>query len=120
MNKTHIAPDEIRVSNGGKILHVTFPENIAYDFSAELLRVESPSAEVQGHSAAEKRTIGGKLYVTITNVEPVGNYAVRIVFSDGHDTGIFTWDYFSNLGENKNLIWGDYLERLKQFNLSRE
>ncbi len=120
MNKTHIAPQEIRVSNGGKILHVTFPENQAYDFSAELLRVESPSAEVQGHSAAEKRTIGGKIGVLITNVEPVGNYAVRIIFSDGHDTGIYTWDYFSNLGENKNLIWGDYLERLTQLNLSRE
>ncbi len=120
MIKTHTAPDEIRVSNGGKILHVTFPENKAYDFSSELLRVESPSAEVQGHSAAEKRTIAGKIGVIITNVEPVGNYGVRIVFNDGHDTGIYTWEYFSDLGDNKNLVWGDYLERLKQFNLSRE
>jgi len=120
MNETHIAPQEIRVSNGGKILHVIFPDNKEYDFSAELLRVESPSAEVQGHSAAEKRTIGGKIGVTITNVDPVGNYAVRLVFDDGHDTGIFTWEYFSNLGENKNLVWGDYLGRLEQFKLSRE
>ncbi len=120
MNKTHTPPTEIRVTNGGKLLHVTFSDAEEFDFTAELLRVESPSAEVQGHSAAEKRTIAGKLAVTIGAVEPIGNYAVRIVFSDGHDTGIFTWEYFNELGKNKDRVWADYLGRLQEFNLSRE
>lgn len=120
MIETHDAPSELRVTNGGKLFVVTFEDGRSYELTAELLRVESPSAEVQGHSAAEKRTVGGKLNVKITGVEPVGNYAVRLIFDDGHDTGLFTWEYLDRVGDRQNAIWADYLGRLKEFNLSRE
>ncbi len=115
-----IPPSELRLSNGGKMLQVSFEDGRTYDLTAELLRVESPSAEVQGHSAAEKRTVGGKLNVIITGVDPVGNYAVRLTFDDGHDTGLYTWEYLDRVGKNQKEIWTEYLERLSQFNLSRE
>ena len=118
--KTINAPREIRVKNAGKLLQVTFDDNQVYEISAELLRVESPSAEVQGHSEAEKKTIGGKLNVRITGVEPVGNYAVKLVFDDGHDTGLFTWEYLLKLGKDNQIIWADYLARLANAGLSRE
>ncbi|HFC04618.1 MAG TPA: DUF971 domain-containing protein [Rhizobiales bacterium] len=118
--ETTVPPSELRLSNGGKMLQVSFEDGRAYDLTAELLRVESPSAEVQGHSAAEKRTVGGKLNVTITGIDPVGNYAVRLTFDDGHDTGLYTWEYLDRVGKNQKEIWTDYLERLSQFNLSRE
>ncbi len=120
MIESHEPPRELRLSNGGKLLQVSFEDGRAWDLSAELLRVESPSAEVQGHSAAEKRTVGGKLNVKITGVDPVGNYAVRLTFDDGHDTGLYTWEYLNRVGQNQKEIWADYLERLSQFNLSRE
>lgn len=120
MNKTHIAPTELRVTNSGKLLQVTFDEETSFELPAELLRVESPSAEVQGHSSAEKRTIGGKVNVAISNIEPVGNYAVRIIFDDGHDTGLFTWEYLSTLGDKQDEIWTTYLTRLAQLGLSRD
>lgn len=120
MIETHTPPSEIRVSNKGKLLTVSFEDGRSFEFSAELLRVESPSAEVQGHSESEKRTIGGKLNVTIFSVEPVGNYAVRLNFSDGHDTGLYTWDYFAALGEIQDEVWTDYLHRLSELGLSRE
>ncbi len=120
MIESHTPPSEIRVTNKGKLLFVTFDDNRSYEFTSELLRVESPSAEVQGHSADEKRTIGGKVGVTILSVEPVGNYAVKINFSDGHDTGLYTWDYFSSLGENQSQVWTDYLVRMKDLGLSRD
>lgn len=120
MIESHTPPSELRVSNEGKLLQVSFEDGRSYEITAELLRVESPSAEVQGHSAAEKRTVGGKLNVKIVGIEPVGNYAVRIDFDDGHDTGLYTWDYFERLGKNQNEIWADYLGRLKEFGLSRE
>jgi len=120
MIESHTPPSELRVSNQGKLLQVRFDDGREYELTAELLRIESPSAEVQGHSAAEKRTVGGKLNVRITNVEPVGNYAVRLIFDDGHDTGLYTWDYLERVGEGHKEIWADYLARLAEFNLSRE
>lgn len=120
MKKTHTPPSELRVSNAGKLLQVTFGDERTFELPAELLRVESPSAEVQGHSSAEKRTIGGKLNVAISNIEPVGNYAVRIIFDDGHDTGLFTWEYLDTLGSQQQEIWTTYLTRLEQLGLSRE
>lgn len=120
MNKTHLPPTELRVTNSGKLLQVTFNEETSFELPAELLRVESPSAEVQGHSSAEKRTIGSKVNVAITNIEPVGNYAVRITFDDGHDTGLFTWEYLAILGEKQEEIWTTYLTRLAQLGLSRD
>jgi len=120
MNESHTPPSELRVSNKGKLLEVTYEDGHGYDLTAELLRVESPSAEVQGHSAAEKKTVSGKLNVTIKDIEPVGNYAVRLIFDDGHDTGLYTWDYLERVGQNQKEIWTDYLNRLAESNLSRE
>jgi DUF971 family protein len=109
-----IWPIEIKLSTDKAVLTVTFDNSHQFDLSAEYLRVESPSAEVQGHSAAEKKTIGGKQNVRILALETVGNYAIRPKFDDGHDTGIFTWAYLFELGEKHSLKWDDYLNRLQQ------
>ncbi len=85
-----------------------------------MLRVMSPSAEVQGHGAGQRKTIGGKRNVEIMQMKPVGNYAVRIVFDDLHDTGIFSWNYLLELGENRDRFWSDYLAELEAKGLSRE
>lgn len=91
-----------------------------YRLAAEMLRVMSPSAEVQGHSPEQRVTVGGKRNVRIRNLAPVGNYAVRIAFDDGHDTGLFTWDYLERLGRERNERWATYLAELKQKGLSRD
>ncbi|NLZ42773.1 MAG: DUF971 domain-containing protein [Comamonadaceae bacterium] len=113
-------PSELRLKNQGKLLVVSFEDGRSFDLEAEYLRVESPSAEVQGHSPMEKRTVGGKKNVAILRIEPVGNYAVKITFDDGHDTGIYAWDTFVELGSRKDEIWGAYLDALKAKGLSRE
>nr|WP_243846357.1 DUF971 domain-containing protein [Rhizomicrobium palustre] len=92
-----------------RTLRVGFENGESYELPAEYLRVESPSAEVQGHSPAEKITVRGKENVAITALEPVGNYAVRIVFDDGHNTGLYTWDYLAKLGQGLSTIWAAYL-----------
>lgn len=112
-------PQELRLKNGGRTLSVAY-DDATFDLSAEYLRVTSPSAEVQGHTAAEKRTIGGKRNVLITAVEPVGHYAVKIVFDDGHDSGIFTWDYLHELGAEHEATWARYLGELEAKHLSRD
>lgn len=89
----------INVKAGGKTLHVTFDDGQTRSLSAELLRVESPSAEVQGHGPGQKILVIGKENVAIKDVQPVGNYAVRLVFDDGHDTGLYTWDYLYKVGK---------------------
>lgn len=89
----------ITLKNAGRTLHVTFDDGSATALTATLLRVESPSAEVQGHGPGQKVTVTGKENVSITDVQPVGNYAVRLIFDDGHDTGLFTWDYLHKLGK---------------------
>ena len=86
---------------------------------AELLRVESPSAEVQGHGAGQKTTPSGKQAVTISRVEPVGNYAIRLVFSDGHDTGIYSWDLLYDYGQRQTQLMADYIDRLDAAGQSR-
>ncbi|MGH6760178.1 MAG: gamma-butyrobetaine hydroxylase-like domain-containing protein [Phyllobacterium sp.] len=113
-------PTELRVSKDRRWLTVTFGESRKYELSAELLRVLSPSAEVQGHSPEQRVTVPGKIDVEILKIEPVGNYAVRITFDDLHDTGIFTWDYLTELGEEKSQRWQAYLDELAQKDLSRE
>ena len=113
-------PTELRVTDAGRTLRVTFEGGAAHRLPAELLRVESPSAEVQGHSAAERRTLGGKRAVAIRAAEPVGNYAVRLRFDDGHDTGIFTWAYLDDLGRRQDEIWAAYLAALETKGLSRD
>ena len=113
------APKELRVSKDRRLLTVTFPGHAPFELPAEMLRVLSPSAEVQGHSPEQRVTVPGKRNVAISRIEPVGNYAVRIVFDDFHDTGIFTWDYLHTLGHEKGERWQEYLDELEQKGLSR-
>ena len=114
-----VAATEIRLDRAARILHVTFDDGSAVALAAEYLRVESPSAEVQGHGRDSKKTVGGKQGVGITAVEPVGNYAVRLVFDDGHDTGIFTWNYLFELGHDHESRWAGYLAALAAKGLTR-
>ncbi|MCV3240562.1 DUF971 domain-containing protein [Mesorhizobium sp. ZC-5] len=114
------APKELRVSKDRKLLTVTFPNHAPLELPAEFLRVVSPSAEVQGHSPEQRVTVPGKKDVTITKIEPVGNYAVRIVFDDFHDTGIYTWTYLHTLGHEKDVRWQAYLDELAEKKLSRD
>ncbi|MCF7671310.1 DUF971 domain-containing protein [Bacillus subtilis] len=115
-----IWPEELRVSQDRKTLSVTFNNGHNYSFPAEMLRVLSPSAEVQGHSPEQRVTVPGKINVGIMKIDPVGNYAVRISFDDMHDTGLFTWIYLHQLGEEYETRWQGYLDELKEKNLSRE
>jgi DUF971 family protein len=113
-------PTELRLHKDRKTLSVSFEGGESYSLPAEYLRVKSPSAEVQGHSEEERKTVPGKMNVMILEVLPVGNYAVRLVFDDMHSTGIFGWDYFRELGRNQSKYWQDYLDELASKNLSRE
>ncbi len=113
-------PTEIRLKKAEKRLEVDFDDGSRFAFTAEFLRVESPSAEVQGHGPNERRTVPGKRNVGISGVEPVGHYAIRILFDDGHDTGIFSWDYLHRLGREQGQRWLDYLAALKTQGLARE
>src|ERR1700676_2577528 len=112
-------PTELRLHKDRKILTVAFDDGNSFDLAAEYLRVRSPSAEVQGHSPSERRTVAGKQDVQILEVLPVGNYAVRLVFDDLHSTGIFSWDYLFELGQNREKYWSAYLGELREKKLSR-
>ena len=112
-------PTEIKLDNAKRTLSVTFDDGDRFALSAELLRVSSPSAEVQGHSPEQRVTVPGKKDVRITNLEPVGTYAVRIAFDDGHDTGLYVWDYLRDLGENRDEHFTRYLKELEVKGLSR-
>lgn len=116
------APDplEIRLNTAERALEVDFPGGNTHRYPAELLRVESPSAEVQGHSPSEKKIVAGKRNVGIDGLEPIGNYAILIKFDDGHDTGIFSWDYLYELGQNQDTLWQTYLSALETNGLSRD
>ena len=105
-------PEEIRLSKAKDSLFVKFDNGYETALTAELLRVESPSAEVQGHGSGQKTTPAGKANVTIAAIEPVGNYAIRISFSDGHDTGLFSWDILHDYGQRQQQLIDDYLARL--------
>ncbi|SEG64201.1 gamma-butyrobetaine hydroxylase-like domain-containing protein [Bosea lathyri] len=113
-------PTEIRLSKDRRTLHVTFEDGASYALSAELLRVESPSAEVQGHSPTQKTTVPGKAEVEIIRVDPIGHYAVKLSFDDMHDTGIYGWDYLRELGEHGEAKLQAYLDDLAAKGLSRE
>lgn len=113
-------PVELRVRRADRVLEVDFDDGQTVALPAELLRVESPSAEVRGHGIGQKRIVGGKRGVGIDRLEPVGNYAVRILFDDGHDSGMFTWRYLRRLGRDKDDVWSRYLEALAAQNLSRD
>ena len=112
-------PTEIRLDRAARILRVTFDDGARFALSAEYLRVESPSAELQGHGPDQKTILGGKQHVGIGAVEPVGHYAVRLVFDDGHDTGIFSWEYLHELGVQHDRRWSVYLAALAARGLSR-
>ena len=113
-------PTELKLGKDRRRLTVAFDDGRSFVLEAEFLRVLSPSAEVQGHAPHERKTVPGKVEVAIAELEPVGNYAVRIVFDDGHDTGIYSWDYFMELGTRRAELWQAYLEELKAKGLSRE
>ena len=114
-----IRPVEIRCNVERNRLNVRFENGEHFELSAELLRVESPSAEVQGHGIGQKTTPAGKARVTISALEPVGNYAIRISFSDGHDTGLFSWDILYDYGQRQQQLLADYVERLAAMGGSR-
>jgi len=113
-------PVEIRLPKDRRTLRVAFDDGRTFDLPAELLRVTSPSAEVQGHSEAERKTVGGKRNVTILSVDPVGNYAVRLGFDDMHSTGIYSWAFLRDLGENAGRRFQDYLDDLQAKGLDRD
>jgi DUF971 family protein len=119
-NDTQGWPTELRLHKDRKTLTVTFGDGASFDLAAEYLRVKSPSAEVQGHSQDERKTVPGKRNVGIMEVLPVGNYAVRLVFDDMHSTGIFGWDYLLDLGRNHKRYWKDYLDELAAKNFTRD
>jgi DUF971 family protein len=112
-------PTEIRLKQAERMLEIDFDNGVTFRLPAELLRVESPSAEVQGHGAG-KQLVAGRARVGIIELEPVGNYAVRIKFDDLHDTGIYSWSYLYELGERQEELWAAYLAALAERGLSRE
>ncbi|MFC0245283.1 gamma-butyrobetaine hydroxylase-like domain-containing protein [Falsochrobactrum ovis] len=117
---SEVWPTELRVSSNRKLLTVAFENGERFELSAELLRVLSPSAEVQGHSPEQRVTVGGKREVQIMQMEPIGNYAVRITFDDMHNTGLFSWTYLRKLGTERETLWQNYLQELAQKGLTRD
>ncbi|HEX3066434.1 MAG TPA: DUF971 domain-containing protein, partial [Dongiaceae bacterium] len=101
-------PVEIRLKRAEKLLEITFDNGVVFHYPAELLRVESPSAEVQGHGPSQKQVVAGRAQVGILELEAVGNYAIRIKFDDMHDTGIFSWRYLYEMGVKKDELWRNY------------
>lgn len=114
------SPRELRVSKDRRLLSVVFSDAERYENEAELLRVMSPSAEVKGHGPGERVTVYGKRDIGIIKLEPVGNYAVRVTFDDMHDTGIFSWTYLRELGQDRDERWAAYLRELDEKGLSRD
>jgi DUF971 family protein len=110
---------ELRLDRATRILHVRFDDGAEFALPAEYLRVESPSAEVQGHGPGQKTIVAGKENVAITGIEPVGHYAVRLIFDDRHDTGIYSWEYLRELGEQREARWTAYLAELGRKGLRR-
>ena len=113
-------PTEIRYKKDEKVLEIDFDDGAKFRLPAELLRVESPSAEVQGHAPDQKKIVAGRRYVGIMEIEPVGNYAVRIKFDDMHDTGIYSWQYLHELGQKQDNVWLDYITALAASGQSRD
>ena len=113
-------PTALRLKSAEKVLEIDFDDGTAFALPAEFLRVESPSAEVRGHGPGQKQLVAGRRHVGIMTLEPVGNYAVRIVFDDLHDTGLYSWDYLYELGRDRERLWRAYLEALDDAGLSRD
>jgi DUF971 family protein len=113
-------PIEIKLHQKSRVFEIVFDDGKRYELSCEFLRVNSPSAEVRGHGPGQEVLQDGKKDVEIAAIEPVGHYAVKLVFSDGHDTGLYSWDYLYSLGENQSRLWQQYLEKLALAGLYRE
>jgi DUF971 family protein len=113
-------PTEIRVKKAEKRLEVDFDDGARFSYPAEFLRVESPSAEVQGHGPADKKIVAGRQHVGILEIEPIGNYAIKIKFDDLHETGIYSWDYLYGLGFNHDELWRQYLAEVEKRGLKRD
>jgi len=114
------APTDIILHQASRVLEIVFSDGQAYRLPCEFLRVHSPSAEVRGHGPGQEVLQVGKRDVTIAAIEPVGTYALKLVFSDGHDTGLYSWDYLQELGRDQERLWQRYLERLKEARASRD
>ena len=113
-------PVELKLTDSGRLLKITFDDGTRHYLPAELLRVESPSAEVRGHGPGQEQLVTGKRNVRISKLEPVGTYAIRIVFDDGHNSGLFTWAFLSELGAGKDAVWNRYIEKLQHAGKSRD
>ena len=113
-------PTEIKLHQKSRVLEISFSDGRAFRLPYELLRVYSPSAEVRGHGPGQEVLQVGKRAIEIRTLDPVGSYAVQPVFSDGHATGIYSWDYLYELGQNQEKLWSKYLEKMKQAGASRE
>lgn len=113
-------PEELRLDLKDSVLAIGFDTGEKFRLDAEFLRVHSPSAEVKGHGAGDARLVSGKRAVKITDMKPIGNYAVRLIFDDGHDTGLFSWDYLYKLCRDHDRLWADYLAHLDERGASRE
>jgi DUF971 family protein len=119
-----LIPSDIKVRKQSQCLELTYPnrgaDNESFQLSFELLRVYSPSAEVRGHGIGNEVLQHGKKEVVLLNIEPAGNYALKLIFDDGHDSGLYDWKYLRHLCENKETLWQDYLKRLELAGLARE
>ncbi len=120
IDKTTPSPTEIKLHQKSRVLEIAFADDKRFSLPFELLRVYSPSAEVRGHGPGQEVLQIGKKDVDITQIEPVGSYAVQLVFSDGHDSGLYSWDHLYNLGVNQDSMWTHYLQRLEAAGASRE
>jgi DUF971 family protein len=120
MNRNTPRPTEIKLHQKSRLLEIAFDDGKRYSLPCEYLRVFSPSAEVRGHGPGQEVLQVGKRDVEIKEIEPVGNYAVKLAFSDGHDTGLYSWEYLHELGEKQESSWKSYLARLEQAHASRD
>ena len=113
-------PTEITLHQQSRQLEIAFDDGARYHLPFEFLRVNSPSAEVRGHGAGQETLQVGKRAVKLLDLEPVGNYALKLIFDDGHDSGLYTWEYLHELGQNQDALWQDYLQKLEAAGKSRE
>lgn len=120
MTELNRIPSDIRLHRKSGILELRYASGTTHELPAEFLRVYSPSAEVRGHGAGQEVLQTGKRHVQLTDVEAIGNYAIKLVFDDGHDSGIYTWEYLYDLGAHHEVYWQDYLDRLNRAGASRD
>jgi len=120
LQKTTPAPQDITVHGASRVLEVSFADGASFRIPFELMRIYSPSAEVQGHGPGQEVLQTGKREVGLEGLEPVGNYAIKPTFSDGHDSGLFTWEYLYFLGSEQDQLWADYQRRLQEASMGRD